>query len=212
MALRSFHVLALCWPSDSDSFIFQSPYQISWIPQACCHILRSTLRAKPLVSWTQSSLSLLFFKRCRHPVINASNLSSVPSKTKASSKGERDTTSSYERKHRVQVAQSMNRWGLVFVFAWSWNLGGVGGRSYSTSRTDLKKMLISLSTCLNCFLGPMNILKLSLLTCFVQNCQTYRACFKSPYQELAEVPAWSISIRICSGAFLIWYHDLKLFL
>jgi len=47
------------------------------------------LKSKPCET-LKVHFSLLFFKRCRHPVTNVRNIGSVLSKTKAASKGERD--------------------------------------------------------------------------------------------------------------------------
>lgn len=48
--------------------------------------------------------------------------------------------------------------GVVVCFLLSLVCGGIGRRSWGPLRLNLKKMLCSVIMCLNCFLGPVEIL------------------------------------------------------
>lgn len=69
----------------------------------------------------------------------------------------------------MQGEQRVNMYGLGF-FCSEFGFGRHGEKELrSPSRLNLRKMLFSLSTCLNCFFGTHGDFKLSLGTCLVQN-------------------------------------------
>lgn len=76
LTLSKSGILVLSCPHNVLTFCFwqlhfPAPYRVSLIQWVWYHILLNTLKARPLICWTQ--FSLLFFRRHRHPVINASN-------------------------------------------------------------------------------------------------------------------------------------------
>lgn len=110
------------WPSDSDNSIFQSLYQISWIPQECCCILLSTLRAKPV------KLSKFIFPCCSSKDVGIlwlmwETLAVFFPKLRLHPKGK--GTSRYQRKLKMQVEQVGFK--VFFFFAWSCDLDGWHG-------------------------------------------------------------------------------------